>query len=177
MKTTLSITLTALLLLGCTVATAADSPFFRGPNGDGIFPETGLLKSWPDGGPPVIWVANGLGNGYASVSVVGDTIYAQLGVTYTLSVTGMLMVLFIKPPNRFWAGDTPVNRDERFIWMVLVMFILFGIVLVIPLAQELLKIAPLQQIEHYLIIAGVTIVWALLTKMIWILPGVKLKKD
>ena len=100
-----------------------------------------------------------------------SSVYAQLGVTYILSVTGMLMVLFIKPPNRFWAGDAPVSRDKRFIWMVLVMFILFGIVLVIPLAQELLKVAPLQEIEHYLIITGVTVVWAVLTKLIWLLPG------
>jgi cation-transporting ATPase E len=108
--------------------------------------------------------------------LTGSTIYAQLGVTYTLSTTGMLMVLFIKPPNRFWAGDTPVNRDKRFIWMVLVMFILFGVVLVIPLAQELLKVAPLRQVEHYLIIAVVTLFWVLLTKLIWMLPGIKPNK-
>ena len=102
--------------------------------------------------------------------------YAQLGVTYTLSFIGMLMVLFIKPPNRFWAGDTPVQRDKRFIWMVLVMFILFGIVQVIPLAQELLKVAPLRQIEHYLIIVLVTIFWAVVTKLIWLLPNLRLNK-
>lgn len=109
--------------------------------------------------------------------MTGSSNYAQLGVTYTLSVTGMLMVLFIKPPNRFWAGDTPVSRDKRFIWMVLVMFILYAIVLVIPLAQELLKVTPLQKVEHYIIIAGVTLVWAILTKLIWLLPGIKLNKS
>ena len=125
----------------------------------------------------------GLTSALASLAVyfvfeylTGSSMYAQLGVTYILSVTGMLMVLFIKPPNRFWAGDTPVSRDKRFIWLVLIMFILFGIVLMIPLAQELLKVAPLQQIEHYLIIAGVTLVWAVLTKLIWLLPEVKLGK-
>jgi len=109
---------------------------------------------------------------YLSASVI----YAQLGVTYTLSVTGMLMVLFIKPPNRFWAGDTPVSRDKRFIWMVLVMFVLFAIILVIPLAQELLKVAPLRQVDHYLIIGSVTIIWVIITKLFWLLPGVKLNR-
>jgi cation-transporting ATPase E len=113
---------------------------------------------------------------YVFEHLSGSLSYAQLGVTYTLSVTGMLMVLFVKPPNRFWAGDTPVNRDKHFIWMVMVMFILFGIVLMIPLAQELLKVAPLQDIKHYLIIGGSTLVWAVLTKIIWLLPGIKLKK-
>ena len=29
------------------LATAADWPAFRGPNRDGLSPETGLLKEWP----------------------------------------------------------------------------------------------------------------------------------
>lgn len=54
---------------------AADSPQFRGPNRDGNFPGTGLLQEWPEGGPPVLWTATGIGGGYASASVVGDAIY------------------------------------------------------------------------------------------------------
>ena len=57
------------------VAPAADSPQFRGPERNGVFPEAGLLSSWPEGGPPLLWVAEGLGEGFASVSVVGDRIY------------------------------------------------------------------------------------------------------
>src|SRR5262249_43962375 len=33
----------------------ADWPQFLGPSRDGTSPETGLLKSWPAGGPPVLW--------------------------------------------------------------------------------------------------------------------------
>jgi cation-transporting ATPase E len=125
----------------------------------------------------------GLTSAIASVTVYfifmylsSSVAYAQIGVTYTLTVTGMLMVLFIKPPNRFWAGDTPVNRDKRFVWMVVVMFVLFGIALMIPLAQELLMIAPLRQWEHYLIIVGVIMIWAVLTRLIWLLPKIRLNE-
>lgn len=109
--------------------------------------------------------------------LTGRSTYAQLGVTYTLSLTGMLMVLFIKPPHKFWVGDSPLSGDKRFVWLVLVMLVLFGVAMMIPLAQEFLKVAPLQQWEHYLIIAGVTLVWVLLTKLIWLLPGMRLKED
>lgn len=61
--------------MGVGMAVASDSPQFRGPNRDGKFPETGLMKSWPEGGPPVAWVKKGFGQGHGSVSVVGDTIY------------------------------------------------------------------------------------------------------
>ena len=61
---------------------------------------------------------------YIFESLTGESAYAQLGVTYILSLTGMLMVLFIKPPDRFWVGDSPLSGDRRFVWMVMVMFIL-----------------------------------------------------
>lgn len=64
-----------LLLAAAATASAADSPQFRGPTRDGIFQDTGLLKAWPEGGPPLSWTADGIGKGYASATVVGDTIY------------------------------------------------------------------------------------------------------
>ncbi|MBX7255748.1 MAG: PQQ-binding-like beta-propeller repeat protein [Candidatus Hydrogenedentes bacterium] len=69
-----------VLVLMVTAAYAGDSPQFRGPHRDGNFDETGLLKTWPEGGPAKAWVATGLGRGFSSASVVGEKIY----------VTGML---------------------------------------------------------------------------------------
>ena len=60
-----------------TPAWATDSPQFRGPNRDGIHVEKGLLKSWPEGGPTQLWKCDGVGQGYSSVAVVGDTVYAD----------------------------------------------------------------------------------------------------
>jgi outer membrane protein assembly factor BamB len=56
-------------------AFGADWPQFRGPNRDDVSKETGLLKSWPKDGPPLVWTATGIGPGYSSVSVAGDRIY------------------------------------------------------------------------------------------------------
>jgi hypothetical protein len=56
---------------------------------------------------------------------------------------------------------------------VLAMFILFGIAMMIPLAQELLKVAPLLEIDHYLFIGGITLVWVVITKLILLLPGLR----
>lgn len=56
---------------------AAESPRFRGPEGDGIFAETGLLAAWPEGGPELLWAAEGLGESYASVSVAGGRLYTS----------------------------------------------------------------------------------------------------
>ena len=63
------------LLLGTTFAVyAADWPQFQGPDRNGISPETGLLRSWPDDGPKVLWSIE-LGPGYGAASIRDNEIY------------------------------------------------------------------------------------------------------
>ena len=64
-------------MVWCTSGYSADWPQWRGPNRDGISAETGLLETWPSGGPPLAWKAQGLGEGYSSFAVVGDRLYTQ----------------------------------------------------------------------------------------------------
>ncbi len=60
---------------GAGARAAADWPSWRGPKRDALSPDTGLLKSWKPGGPPLAFKATGLGTGYSSVSVAGGRIY------------------------------------------------------------------------------------------------------
>jgi outer membrane protein assembly factor BamB len=64
----------AFVVLG-PLAAAADWPTFRGPNRDGVSSETGLLKSWPEGGPPLVWTAKNLGIGWGTPSFADGVIY------------------------------------------------------------------------------------------------------
>jgi outer membrane protein assembly factor BamB len=66
-----------LCLSVCTLAWAADWPQWRGPNRDGVSPETGLLDSWPKGGPPLVWKIQGLGEGYAPSAISGGRLFIQ----------------------------------------------------------------------------------------------------
>ncbi len=56
----------ALLLTVPTALLGADWPQFRGPRRDGKSLEDNLLKVWPEGGPRLLWTADGLGEGYGS---------------------------------------------------------------------------------------------------------------
>ncbi len=49
-----------------------------GPGRDFKSPETGLLDSWPEDGPPLLWQKELAGN-YASLLVDGDRIYSMFG--------------------------------------------------------------------------------------------------
>ena len=53
----------------------ADWPQWRGPQRDGVSAETGLLKAWPSGGPPLAWTATGAGDGYSSFAVANGRLY------------------------------------------------------------------------------------------------------
>jgi outer membrane protein assembly factor BamB len=57
-------------------AAAGDWPTWRGPDRNGISQETGLLRSWPTGGPRVLWKAV-LTGGYSSVVVADGRLFTQ----------------------------------------------------------------------------------------------------
>ena len=76
--------LAAFLLLGAGLAPAAgadpskgvDWPQFRGPQQNGVSLEKGLLRSWPESGPKVLW-KKPIGSGFSTVTVVGDALYTM----------------------------------------------------------------------------------------------------
>jgi len=64
-----------ILGLCSMIASGADWPQFRGPQRDGKSAETGLLQSWPEQGPKLLWQRDDIGDGYATPSVVGSRVY------------------------------------------------------------------------------------------------------
>ncbi len=67
------------LLLTLTGFVQAESPSwnqFRGPNHDNKSTTTGIAKSWPQGGPKLLWKVDHLGDGYGNISFHGDKMYA-----------------------------------------------------------------------------------------------------
>ncbi len=55
-------------------------PGWRGPNRDNVSTETGLLRKWPEGGPPLLWETQGIGQGISSIAVAGGRVFV-LGYT------------------------------------------------------------------------------------------------
>jgi outer membrane protein assembly factor BamB len=52
-------------------------PQWRGPQRDGVSTETGLLTSWPAGGPPKLYTTTGLGRAFSSVAVAGGRVFTM----------------------------------------------------------------------------------------------------
>jgi len=68
-----------LLLVAATFVERSESdwPAWRGPDRNGRSNETGLLSEWPEGGPKLLWQAEGLGEGFSTPSVTDLAIYAM----------------------------------------------------------------------------------------------------
>ncbi|MFO0201933.1 MAG: polyvinylalcohol dehydrogenase, partial [Alphaproteobacteria bacterium] len=64
-----------LLGLTATAVLAGDWPQWRGPARDGKSAETGLIENWDTQPPKHLWTIEGMGEGYASVSIAGGALY------------------------------------------------------------------------------------------------------
>ena len=92
---------------------ASDWPRFHGPQGANLSPETGLLRQWPAGGPPRLWTAQGIGDGFATVAIAGGRIYTagnrnNQTVITALDSSGKL--LWQVPNGGAWTGAQPGSR-------------------------------------------------------------------
>ncbi len=90
-----SVVVSVLVAMALAAAVqGGDCPRFRGPAGDGQFPETGLLEQWPAGGPKLAWTAKGLGQGYSSATVANGVVYVtgmdeqKQGVLFAFNLDG-----------------------------------------------------------------------------------------
>ena len=89
--TTTLIAIAALVVAGSFAGPLAaepgsdDWPQYRGPQRDGVSPETGLLDQWPEAGPDLVWKVP-IGNGFSAVSVAQGRVITMLadgGTEYT----------------------------------------------------------------------------------------------
>ncbi len=55
----------------------ADWPQWRGPDRNDLSAETGLLKSWPAGGPKRLWLFEKAGIGYSGPAIVAGKLYTM----------------------------------------------------------------------------------------------------
>jgi outer membrane protein assembly factor BamB len=64
----------AVIMIIATGSTLADWPQYLGPDRNAISPEKGLLRSWPQDGPKVLWTIS-LGAGYGGAAVSDGKVY------------------------------------------------------------------------------------------------------
>lgn len=96
-------------------ASAQTTAQWRGPDRDGKYPETGLLKSWPENGPPQVLALTGVGKGYSQPVVYNGRIYVTgmknetTDVLSSFDMTGKL--LWERAYGPAWDRSYPETRS------------------------------------------------------------------
>src|ERR1043166_2236048 len=91
------------------LARGGDWNQWRGPNRDGISPDTDLLKQWPAGGPSLAWKSTSIGDGFSTVSISGTRLY-------TLGDVGgscMLLALNVADGKDVWSAKVGAAVGTR----------------------------------------------------------------
>jgi outer membrane protein assembly factor BamB len=95
-------------LSAAALAANFDWPQWRGPNRDDVSKETGLMKSWPEGGPKKLWSFANAGNGYSGPAISGGKLFT-LGTRENAEV---LIALDANTGKELWtAGMGPILEN------------------------------------------------------------------
>ena len=89
-------------------------PQFRGPRRDGISDERGLRQTWPEGGPPLLWSAQGLGRGFSSPVISGGRLFVTGDFGDEVRVLALDLqgkLLWIARNGASWLNQYPGARD------------------------------------------------------------------
>lgn len=85
-----------LLLLMSSCTQNYEFSQWRGPDRNGKYADTGLMKEWPAEGPELLWSFEGLGAGHGSVSIADGKLFLlgmpdTIGIIYCLNLNGELL--------------------------------------------------------------------------------------
>ena len=102
----------ALVFVVCGMVSGSDWAQWHGPNRDAKSTETGLLKTWPEGGPKLVWSVEGIGAGFSQAVVADGTIY----ITGSAGGKGICSAFDLKGKPKWKAeyGSDKGGWDRRF---------------------------------------------------------------
>lgn len=105
----------AIFITLCTLSSAQVATRWRGPGGNGVYPDRGLLREWPADGPEMAWHMDGLGEGHSSPVFANGKIYVtgminRTGHVFVLSMDGRMIDKY--PYGEDWHENYPGSRSS-----------------------------------------------------------------
>lgn len=91
---------------------------------------------------------------------------AQTALTTVLTLCGLVLIVFVEPPTRFWVAGDEYSGDWRPTLMALGLLAVFIVILAVPPARSFFELEPLNPVDFGLI-AGVTAIWAIGLRYVW----------
>ncbi len=105
-RSTLSLLYLAVITGSVQAASPTDWPQFRGVDRTGLSKDTGLRKEWPEGGPPVAWQVDTVGESYSSLAVADGRVFTQGNV----GDEGRILCLSQEDGSIIWSVRSPAEE-------------------------------------------------------------------
>ena len=116
---------------------------------------------------PVFQVAGGSVTVDELNAALKDTLpRAQTVVISFLTVCGLLLVMFVEPPSRFWAGRDEPSGDRRPTWLAIVLLLGLLAIAVVPPLSGIFDLRPVKPLDA-VVIAAAAAVWVFLVRWAW----------
>lgn len=111
-------------------------------------------------------IKQGIHTGGVNVSEIVARMSAQTALTTFTLLCGILLIVFVEPPSKFWVGSHALRRDKRIVILALVMFIAYVLLLLIPPLRNLFALE-LLGFSDYLFIALLVVLWVFAVRWAW----------
>lgn len=110
----------------------------------------------------------------AGVTITGDIfsagadviLMAQTALVTFLTITGLLLIIFAEPPTEWWVGADKLSGDWRPTILAGLMFIVYLLVLTVPIVRPYFEVVTLPWQEWVLVIIA-SVVWLFSTRYLW----------
>jgi cation-transporting ATPase E len=101
------------------------------------------------------------------IETTGDWPYTQLALTYATIATGLLLVVFVQPPTKFWVGGDTLSGDWRPTLLAVGLFMALLISPYVPILNSFFGLQPLRSAADGAIIAAIVLVWMGVLRLVW----------
>ncbi len=101
------------------------------------------------------------------IETTGDWPYTQLALTYATIATGLLLVVFVQPPSKFWVGGDTLSGDWRPTLLAIGLFVVLLISPYVPILNTFFGLQPLHSGVDRVIIAGIVLAWMITLRLVW----------
>ena len=79
--------------------------------------------------------------------------------------TGLLLIVFVEPPSRWWIGGDAFSGDRRPMLLAAGRLV-FIVVMAVPALRATFELQPLSAL-NWALVAGATLVWLFLVRWVW----------
>ncbi len=111
-------------------------------------------------------IHQGIHAGTTIASEFAARMSAQTALTTFTLLCGILLIVFVEPPSKFWVGSHALRRDRRIVILALVMFMAYVLLLFIPPLRTLFDLT-LLGFYDYLFIVLLVVLWVFAVRWAW----------